>query len=135
MLVCFFSSRRRHTRCALVTGVQTCALPIYAENRSFNNLFGDFPGVEQPLSGVAPDRSLQRDRDGSVLERLPPIWEGLVPHRQVVEHREYLIDEKGIAPLPNAPFALSTPAGDPLPHGLVRSEERRVGKEWVRTCR
>src|SRR3546814_9301183 len=25
---CFFSSRRRHTRCALVTGVQTCALPI-----------------------------------------------------------------------------------------------------------
>src|SRR3546814_3255718 len=26
----FFSSRRRHTRCALVTGVQTCALPIYA---------------------------------------------------------------------------------------------------------
>src|SRR3546814_1908240 len=25
----FFSIRRRHTRCALVTGVQTCALPIY----------------------------------------------------------------------------------------------------------
>src|SRR3546814_1341199 len=25
----FFSSRRRHTRCALVTGVQACALPIY----------------------------------------------------------------------------------------------------------
>src|SRR3546814_4179413 len=25
---CFLSSRRRHTRCALVTGVQTCALPI-----------------------------------------------------------------------------------------------------------
>src|SRR3546814_1940356 len=29
-VVFFFSSRRRHTRCALVTGVQTCALPIYA---------------------------------------------------------------------------------------------------------
>src|SRR3546814_10420051 len=29
LLLCFFfSSRRRHTRCALVTGVQTCALPI-----------------------------------------------------------------------------------------------------------
>src|SRR3546814_9103350 len=29
LFVCFFfSSRRRHTRCALVTGVQTCALPI-----------------------------------------------------------------------------------------------------------
>src|SRR3546814_6808026 len=30
MFVFFFSSRRRHTRCALVTGVQTCALPISA---------------------------------------------------------------------------------------------------------
>src|SRR3546814_5587135 len=28
IVFCFFSSRRRHTRCALVTGVQTCALPI-----------------------------------------------------------------------------------------------------------
>src|SRR3546814_6341787 len=28
-LLCVFASRRRHTRCALVTGVQTCALPIY----------------------------------------------------------------------------------------------------------
>src|SRR3546814_17963340 len=30
IFVFFFSSRRRHTRCALVTGVQTCALPIYS---------------------------------------------------------------------------------------------------------
>src|SRR3546814_9058170 len=29
----FFSSRRRHTSCALVTGVQTCALPIYRTER------------------------------------------------------------------------------------------------------
>src|SRR3546814_1044508 len=29
----FFSSRRRQTRCALVTGVQTCALPIYIRIR------------------------------------------------------------------------------------------------------
>src|SRR3546814_10237123 len=33
MLFFFFSSRRRHTRCALVTGVQTCALPISRERR------------------------------------------------------------------------------------------------------
>src|SRR3546814_17629911 len=38
MLLCvvfcvfFFSSRRRHTRCALVTGVQTCALPIWGSS-------------------------------------------------------------------------------------------------------
>src|SRR3546814_8147011 len=30
----FFSSRRRHTRCALVTGVQTCALPISGGSRA-----------------------------------------------------------------------------------------------------
>src|SRR3546814_3132607 len=30
VFIFFFSSRRRHTRCALVTGVQTCALPISA---------------------------------------------------------------------------------------------------------
>src|SRR3546814_1094530 len=32
--VFFFSSRRRHTRCALVTGVQTCALPIFERQKS-----------------------------------------------------------------------------------------------------
>src|SRR3546814_6500431 len=31
----FFSSRRRHTICALVTGVQTCALPIFLLNVGF----------------------------------------------------------------------------------------------------
>src|SRR3546814_5618897 len=33
-VVFFFSSRRRHTSCALVTGVQTCALPIYCLSAS-----------------------------------------------------------------------------------------------------
>src|SRR3546814_1146536 len=33
MLLFFFSSIRRHTRCSLVTGVQTCALPIYYAGR------------------------------------------------------------------------------------------------------
>src|SRR3546814_5890323 len=34
--LCFFiSSRRRHTRCALVTGVQTCALPIFKKLGEF----------------------------------------------------------------------------------------------------
>src|SRR3546814_5760785 len=33
LLYFFFSSRRRHTRCALVTGVQTCALPICHRSR------------------------------------------------------------------------------------------------------
>src|SRR3546814_5844249 len=33
LVLFFFSSRRRHTRCALVTGVQTCALPISKERK------------------------------------------------------------------------------------------------------
>src|SRR3546814_1657678 len=33
MIDVFFTSRRRHTRCALVTGVQTCALPIYTQDQ------------------------------------------------------------------------------------------------------
>src|SRR3546814_6225199 len=44
MIYFFFSSRRRHTRCALVTGVQTCALPISSDPlRSFANM-GSLPG-------------------------------------------------------------------------------------------
>src|SRR3546814_2168133 len=41
LILFFFSSRRRHTRCALVTGVQTCALPIYDMRDSW---FAGFTG-------------------------------------------------------------------------------------------
>ena len=52
---------------------------IYLENRSFNNLFADFPGLAEPLAGVPAARLQQRDRDGSVLPTLPNIWGGMVP--------------------------------------------------------
>src|SRR3546814_4601797 len=45
----FFSSRRRHTRCALVTGVQTCALPISGRTGATDNyyaLYDNVAGVE-----------------------------------------------------------------------------------------
>src|SRR3546814_4147542 len=38
VLCFFFSSRRRHTRCALVTGVQTCALPILAQIITYGSM-------------------------------------------------------------------------------------------------
>src|SRR3546814_2133167 len=38
LFVFFFSSRRRHTICALVTGVQTCALPIFLQRCPFASL-------------------------------------------------------------------------------------------------
>ena len=92
---------------------------IYAENRSFNNLFADFPGLKWPLSEVSADRYQQRDRDGSLLPHLPPIWDGMVPDPQIVNHQSYAIAQADIGPLPNRPFALMTPAGDPLPQGVV----------------
>src|SRR3546814_19884112 len=56
LCVCvFFSSRRRHTRCALVTGVQTCALPIYVRSKSVI--------VADHLSKRFGDRTIIRDFD------------------------------------------------------------------------
>src|SRR3546814_8235063 len=78
----FFSSRRRHTRCALVTGVQTCALPIFS-----------------PLAvmGVLPFAAY-----GGIVT----LWKRELRANDVL-----------------------------LPASTTRSEERRVGKECVSTCR
>src|SRR3546814_3962522 len=46
------SSRRRHTRCALVTGVQTCALPIYVSYISADTIEEDLKKDEQPYYRV-----------------------------------------------------------------------------------
>ncbi len=103
---------------ALRDNVQTIVV-IFAENRSFNNLFADFPGLQAPLSEVPAERAAQRDRDGKVLAGLPKIWGGLVKEEQVVNHQTFKIGEADIQGLPNAPFALKTPDGDPLPQGVV----------------
>src|SRR3546814_8867142 len=60
-----FSSRRRHTRCALVTGVQTCALPISTSplpgaqlvnetNAALQALGTNFSGVTDPAANAGP---------------------------------------------------------------------------------
>src|SRR3546814_1925239 len=49
----FFSSRRRHTRCALVTGVQTCALPIFTEYLG---------SLGYAFANVNPNPALDRDK-------------------------------------------------------------------------
>src|ERR1700742_534400 len=92
---------------------------IFAENRSFNNLFSNFPGLQHPLSKVPRERFQQRDRDGTLLTGLPPIWGGLVPTEQVLDSRRYQIGQEAITGLANGHFPLRTPDGDPLPHGLV----------------
>src|SRR3546814_2330738 len=86
----FFSSRRRHTRCALVTGVQTCALPIFL---AIALLAGRYLGWVwmDPMMGIVGAVVIAR-------------WSWTLMH----DTAAVLLD---------------------------RSEERRVGKECVSTCR
>lgn len=93
---------------------------IYAENRSFNNLFADFPGVEKPLSALTAKDFQQRDRDGSVLPALPPSWGGVLQvGPQTVDGVTYPSEVQFQQNLPNAPFALKGPQGEDLPLSLV----------------
>jgi acid phosphatase len=91
---------------ALRSKVDTIVV-IYAENRAFDNLYGNFPGAHgladvigadgRPLPAYHP----QLDRDGSVLSMLPPTWGGVTASgvRPVVTQAE----SRG---LPNAPFSI-----------------------------
>src|SRR3546814_2505348 len=91
----FFSSRRRHTRCALVTGVQTCALPIST---------------------------------GVVDEQLFAVIVGMS-----------ILTTLAVPPVPYQPGSIARDCAQLNTHGIARrssrSEERRVGKECVSTCR
>src|SRR3546814_2070798 len=90
----YFASIRRHTRCALVTGVQTCALPILAY--AADGL--DKRRVDIKFFADAPDMNVD-----------------------IAIDNHHIIAERAIQQL----FAGENP----------RSEERRVGKERVSTCR
>ncbi|MHA4976267.1 acid phosphatase [Pseudomonas extremorientalis] len=93
---------------------------IYAENRSFNNLFADFPGVEKPLSALSAADTQQRDRDGSLLTTLPPTWGGVLQvGPQTVDGVTYPSEVQFQKNLPNAPFALKGPNAEDLPLSLV----------------
>src|SRR3546814_1158263 len=77
----FFSSRRRHTRCALVTGVQTCALPICTLLADEDYLAADAIRAARTL----PEATLDFTQDGDAvlpMQRTPlasthPHWEWL----------------------------------------------------------
>src|SRR3546814_8769685 len=67
----FFSSRRRHTRCALVTGVQTCALPIYFA--SLPNKGVGLARLEFIINrqiGIHPQALLELDKQPAELRRI-----------------------------------------------------------------
>src|SRR3546814_3735186 len=97
----FFSSRRRHTRCALVTGVQTCALPIFRAQAR-----------------------VEHARDRKRITASPSRADGAVRALRAVVN--YLRAERDLD-LPDVARKINAANG--------RSEERRVGKECVSTCR
>ena len=104
---------------ALQKNVKTVVV-IYAENRSFNNLFANFPGLEKPLSAVKLADYQQRDRDGTLLPGLPAVWGGVNQiGPQSVEGVTYASGTQYQTKLPNAPFVLQGPQGEALPLGLV----------------
>src|SRR3546814_2639827 len=67
ILLFFFLSRSRHTRCALVTGVQTCALPICDDDDATGPIIFDLQHDEHLRLGVQPralEDSIQFDLAG-----------------------------------------------------------------------
>src|SRR3546814_9895927 len=94
----FFTSRRRHTRVALVTGVQTCALPI------LRRLF--------ELKAAREDRKVGETKSA---ER----------NEIVVAQQKQFVHEQPVRIEPAVTAVAKS----------VSSEERRVGKECVSTCR
>ncbi|TCA74323.1 hypothetical protein E0H62_15975 [Rhizobium leguminosarum bv. viciae] len=78
---------------------------IYAENRSFDNLYGSFPGADG-LSNATADRARQLDRDGQPLSELPPAWGGLT-----AKGVSPAVTEAQSAHLANASFAIDDPKG------------------------
>src|SRR3546814_3998849 len=100
-LVFFFSSRRRHTRCALVTGVQTCALPIWLQARRGKHRRG------RRQRGTRRRRKPRRAGSGGAQEG--------GEMTEAVRHASCRCGQVRMT--------------------CTRSEERRVGKECVSTCR
>ena len=129
---------RRWLSCvAFVALVASCALPptqragldrvehvivIYAENRSFDNLYGLFPGANG-IANATPAQYTQVDRDGKPLATLPPVWKGkdadpAFPRN--LPNRPFQIDAPPIS------LPLSTVTRD-LIHEFYRNQEQIDG--------
>ncbi|HMA31857.1 MAG TPA: alkaline phosphatase family protein, partial [Casimicrobiaceae bacterium] len=97
---------------------------IYAENRSFDNLYGLFPGADG-IANATPAQYTQVDRDGAPLATLPPVWKGQGPG----------IDPAFPRNLPNRPFRIDAPPIDlplsvrtrDLIHEFYRNQEQIDG--------
>src|SRR3546814_1886578 len=70
----FFSSRRRHTRCALVTGVQTCALPIWIDFASSSLWDSDKLSYEYKRQHLSRDTEEQIEYVNSLIRKYGLIY-------------------------------------------------------------
>src|SRR3546814_18222103 len=122
LIVLFFASRGRHTRCALVTGVQTCARPIseivWIEGVGWHELPQNGPKLLAKFCQSLSQEAL--NGFARICQYLAVCAEagGLDCENKPGRH--------GFGPASKA-FGLLKPV-------LGSSEERRVGKECVRTC-
>ena len=91
---------------------------IYAENRSFDNLFGHYPGANG-LNTAAAKAIKQVNRDGSTLPVLPPSWNGLTAAGQTPAVTQLQTTNVW----PNAPFQIDAPTDQygygTLPNSII----------------
>ena len=108
LAACSSSHDSCDTDCNLQNKVQTVVV-IYAENRSFDNMFGTFPGANG-IPGVNASASgtlaAQVDRDGSALAKLPQTWGGVTAAGQAPVITQAMSDN-----LANKPFRLDAQYG------------------------
>src|SRR3546814_14703430 len=134
LVIFFFSSRRRHTRCALVTGVQTCALPIcvLALLRDRHSLSFDIGSKVEPAhdANLAVQNLHQRNRHfafgrkvlaiaGGDPDQDPPLTERPCLTGSARESRDV------VTPRAQRQTHATTGAG------LSQSKDERRGEEWV----
>src|SRR3546814_14380586 len=126
MCIFFVSSRRRHTRCALVTGVQTCALPIFLLPLSRTNIAALFVilfiyGWNQYLWPLLITTREDMYTVVMGIQRMANVDEALIEWNLVMATAI-------LAMLP--PILVVVGRQRLFVNGLVvRSEERRVGQE------
>src|SRR3546814_1819962 len=138
----FFSSRRRHTRCALVTGVQTFALPICPTQVATN--IGPAVGRIAAYNAFAPARGLPLFNQalaatGRFTNSSQRIGYDDATVKGISLTGEYAFatdwNFKSITAYRKSDVAFSADADTTAAPIFDRSEDRRVGKAGVSTCR